>query len=96
MQEGPPPKKKISLDESWKALVLQQGNAFLDYMREANDEEKHFAMCAFRLGDRPSCKWVYKGDDCIQIVNGLGTILFEVIRDQVPNSRSPVAFSMVV
>jgi hypothetical protein len=89
-QEGlEPPAKKTALDVAWEDLLIRQGNAFLDYMMQADEEQKHFAKCAFRMGDRPSCVWVLK-EESIQLVNGLGSVMLQVKRNQPPGPRSPV------
>lgn len=94
-QEGlEPPAKKTALDVAWEDLLIRQGNAFLDYMTQADEEQKHFAKCAFRMGDRTSCVWAYPNpehkEECIQMVNGLGSVMLQVIRNQPPDPRSPV------
>lgn len=93
--EGPPTKKHHSsslLDQAWENLYIYRANAFLDYMRQASEEDLQWAKSVFRVGNRPSYYWHFDDEEgnSIRLINGLGNTMFQVRRDLPIAANSPM------
>lgn len=97
-EEGfePPLKKPLveepsRLEKAWSNLYVYRGNAFLDFIYQASDQDRQWVKGIFGLGDRPSCVWDLSYDGNIaRIKNGMGSVLFKVERDVPPNANIAV------
>lgn len=76
------------LDRAWEDLYIYRGNAFLDYMNQASEEDRQWAKSVFRVDNRPSYRWEIDQDgNGIRMINGLNQTLFTVIRDNPPHKN---------
>lgn len=73
-------------EQALDALYVFRNNAFIDWMQQADDADKAWAKGVFvPKNNQPSWEWVVRSADCVEMVNGIGSVCLQYKRDCNPN-----------
>lgn len=82
-------------EQALEALYVFRCNAFIDWMQQANEEDKQWAKQAFECDNKPSWEWHVRSADCVELVNGIGSVYLKFQRDTSPLNQHVDVFPLL-